>query len=128
MNPVLVPPLHILLHLAVSLCLTTVKRMMYLVREGLRAYSIIPARYPHVPIWRTHGRYRQQIKRGYSKPLYNQRNKDEPIMSVIKRLSGEHVTSRSVRTQNRELSFRCIAYNMHRVTSLFLLLMVSTEP
>jgi hypothetical protein len=27
------------------------------VREGLKAYSIIPARYPHVPIcMRTHGR------------------------------------------------------------------------
>ena len=64
----------------------------------------------------------------YSKLLYNQRNKDETIMSVIKRLFGEHVTSRLVRTQNRELLFRCIAYNMHRVTSLFLLLMISTEP
>jgi hypothetical protein len=49
-------------------------------------------------------------------------------MSVIKRLFGEHVTSRLVRTQNRELSFRCIAYNMHRLTNLFLLLMISTEP
>lgn len=100
-----------------------------LVREGLKAYSIIPARYPHVPVWRTHGRYRKQMKRGYSKPLYNQRNKDETIISVIKRLFGEHVTSRLVKTQNRELSsFRCIAYNMHRVTNLFLLLMISTEP
>ena len=101
-----------------------------LVREGLKAYSIIPARYPHVPIWRTHGRYRKQMKRGYyySKLLYNQRNKDETIISVIKRLFGEHVTSRLVRTQNRELSFRCIAYNMHRMTNLLLLLMISTEP
>src|SRR4051812_12301146 len=68
------------------------------------------------------------MKRGYSKLLYNQRNKEETIMSVIKRLFGEHVTSRLVRTQNRELSFRCIAYNMHRLTNLFLLLMISTEP
>src|SRR5437763_2583694 len=61
-----------------------------LVREGLKAYSIIPARYPHVPIcMRTHGKYRKQMKRGYSKLLYNQRNnKDETIMSVIKRLFG----------------------------------------
>jgi len=66
-----------------------------MVREGLKAYSIIPARYPHVPIWRTHGRYRKQMKRGYS-TLYNQRNKDETIVSVIKRLIGEHVTSRLV--------------------------------
>jgi hypothetical protein len=99
-----------------------------LVREDLHAFSVIPARYEHVPIWRTHGKYRKQMKRGYSKLLYNQRNKDETIISVIKRLFGEHITSRLVRTQNRELSFRCIAYNMHRVTNLFLLLMISTEP
>jgi hypothetical protein len=33
-----------------------------------------------------------------------QRNKDETIISVIKRLFGEHITSRLVRTQNRDLS------------------------
>ncbi|MBV9176262.1 MAG: hypothetical protein JO327_04045 [Nitrososphaeraceae archaeon] len=46
-----------------------------LVREELYAFSVIPARYRHVPIWKTHGRYRKQIKHGYSKLLYNQRNK-----------------------------------------------------
>ena len=90
-----------------------------LVREFLHAFSIIPARYVHVPIWRTHGKYRKEMKRGYSKILYHQRNKDETIISVIKRLFGEQITSsRLVRTQNRELSFRCIAYNMHRLTNL----------
>jgi len=33
-----------------------------------------------------------------------------------------------VSTQNRELSLRCIAYNMHRLTNLIIVLMVSTEP
>ena len=89
-----------------------------LVREDLHAFSVIPARYEHVPIWRTYGKYRKQMKLGYSKLLYNQRNKDETIISVIKRLFGEHITSRLVRTQNRELSFRCIAYNTHRLTNL----------
>ena len=32
------------------------------------------------------GKYRKEMKRGYSKILYNQRNKDETIVSVIKRL------------------------------------------
>jgi hypothetical protein len=73
--------------------------------------------------------YRKQMKRGYSKLLYNQRNKDETILSVIKRLFGEHITSRLVRTtQNRELCLRCIAYNMHRLTNLVIILVVSTEP
>ena len=100
-----------------------------LVREDLKAYSsIISPRYRYVPIWRTHGRYRKQKKRRYSKILYNQRNKDETIVSVIKRLFGEHITSRLVRTQNRELSFRCMAYNMHRLTNLIILMMISTKP
>jgi hypothetical protein len=97
-----------------------------LVRERLKAYSIIPPRNMHVPIWKTHGRYRKQMKRGYTKLLYNQRNKDETIMSVIKRLFGEYVRSKLIRTQNRELSFRCIAYNMHRLTNLVIFAMVST--
>ena len=88
-----------------------------LVREELHAFSVIPARYEHVQIWRTHGRYRKQMKRGYSNLLYNQRNKDETIMSVIKRLFGEHLMSRLTRTQNRELSFRCITYNIHTCTA-----------
>jgi Transposase DDE domain len=99
-----------------------------LVRESLQALSLIPARYEHVPIWRTHGKYRKQMKRGYSKLLYNQRNKDETIMSVIKRLFGEHLMSKLIRTQNRELSFRCITYNMHRLTNLIILMMFSTQP
>jgi DDE family transposase len=95
-----------------------------LVRDGLHAFSIIPARYEHIPIWRTYGRYRKQIKRGYSKLLYNQRNKDETIVSVIKRLFGEHLMSRLTRTQNRELSFRCISYNMHRPTNLVISMII----
>jgi Transposase DDE domain len=99
-----------------------------LVREELHAFSIIPARYEHVQVWRTHGKYRKQMKHGYSKLLYNQRNdKDETIiMSVIKRLFGEHLMSRLTRTQNKELSFRCITYNMHRLTNLTILMMFST--
>ncbi len=97
-----------------------------LVREELHAFSVIPTRYENVPIWRTHGRYRKQMKRGYSKTLYHQRNKDETIVLLIKRLFGEHISSRQVRTQNRELSFRCIAYNMHRLTNLVIVVMIST--
>jgi hypothetical protein len=68
------------------------------------------------------------MKRGYPKILYNQRNKDETILSVIKRMFEEHITSRLVKTQNRELSFRCIAYNMHRLTNLTIIVIVSAEP
>ena len=63
-----------------------------LVRDILHALSLIPARYEHVPIRNTRGKYRKLTKRGYSKSLYSQRNKDETIVSVIKRLFGEHIT------------------------------------
>ena len=49
-------------------------------------------------------------------------------MSVIKRLFGECLISRLTRIQNRELSFRCIAYNMHGLTNLVIIMMISTEP
>lgn len=98
------------------------------VRERIHAFSIIPARFKNIPIWKTCGKYRKQMKRGYSRILYHQRNKDETIMSVIKRLFSEYITSKLTRTQNRELSFRCIAYNMHRLTNLVIIAMVSTEP
>jgi Transposase DDE domain len=98
-----------------------------LVREELHAFSIIPARYEHLPVLRTHDKYRKQMKRGYSKLLYNQRNKDETIISVIKRLFEEHLMSIITRAQNKEkLSFRCITYNMHRLTNLTILMMFST--
>ena len=54
-----------------------------LVRKHMHALSIIPPRYQSVPLRRTYGRYRNQMKkRGYSRILYNQRNKDETIISV----------------------------------------------
>ena len=46
------------------------------------------------------------MKRGYSKLLYNQWNKNETMLSVIKRpCNSKHIISRLVRTQNRELFF-----------------------
>ena len=99
-----------------------------LVRKKLKGFSVIPPRYENVPVWKTRGKYRKEMKRGYNKILYNQRNKDETIVSVIKRLFGEHITSRLIRIQNRELTLRCIAYNAHRLVKLVVMVMVSTQP
>jgi len=41
------------------------------------------------------------MKRGYSKLLYNQRNKNETIVLVIKRLFGEHIRSIDKNTEQR---------------------------
>ena len=55
-----------------------------LVREELYTFSVIPARYEHVPVWRTHGKYRKQMNARLFQIVVNQRNKDETIISVIK--------------------------------------------
>ena len=68
------------------------------------------------------------MKRGYSKIMYNQRNKDETIVSVIKRLFGEHISSRLIRMQNRELTFRCITYNLHRMLNLIIIKWILLSP
>jgi hypothetical protein len=89
-----------------------------MVIEKLKGFSVISPRHEKdVPIWKTRGRYRKEMKR----ILYNQRNKDETIVSVIKRLIGENISSRLIRMQNRELTFRSITYNLHRMLNLIII-------
>lgn len=101
-----------------------------LIRDELGGYSIIPPReYDNVPVWRTMGKYRKQIKReGYSEKMYHQRSLVETVNSVIKRTMGDTVYSRLVRLQNREIEFRFIAYNTHRLIVFLVILRISTEP
>ena len=64
-----------------------------LLREELGAMSIIPARNEDVLVCRTKGRYRKEMKGGYSKKKYHQRSKVETIFSVIKRTIGDEIRS-----------------------------------
>ena len=91
------------------------------IREFMEALSIIPARNEDVPIWKTSGRYRKQMKRGYSKKKYHQRNKNETVNSVVKRKWGDGTLALSWRNQNKEIIFRLILYAARRFTSIFLL-------
>ncbi len=89
-----------------------------LLREELGATSIIPARHQEVPAWRTRGRYRKEMKRGYSKKTYHQRSKDQTVFFVVKRTMGDEVRSVRVKAQNNEMRLRVIAYNAARIASL----------
>jgi hypothetical protein len=84
------------------------------IREEMNALSIIPARNENVPIWKTQGRYRKQMKRGYSKKKYHQRSKNETVNFVVKQLMGEMVYALDWRMQNKELTFRYIMYAVYR--------------
>jgi len=87
-------------------------------RDELHAMSIIPARYQDVPVWRTHGVHRKEMKRGHSKKTYHQRSKDETIFSVIKRTMGDEVRSVRTRAQNNEMRFKIVSYSAARIVSL----------
>jgi len=84
------------------------------IREEMNALSIIPARNEDVPIWRTSGKYRKQMKRGYSKKKYHQRSKNETVNMVVHQLMGEIVYALDWRMQNKELLFRYIMYAVYR--------------
>ena len=87
-------------------------------REELNALSIIPARNESVPVWRTKGKYRKEMKRGYSKKTYHQRSKVETIFYVIKKSMGDDIMSIKTKAQNNEIRFKIIAYNAARIASL----------
>jgi hypothetical protein len=89
-----------------------------LLRDELHALSAIPARQDHVPVWRTGGRYRKEMKRGYSAKTYHQRSKDETIFSVVKRTMGDEVRPVRTKGQNNEIRLRLIAYNAMRIVSV----------
>ena len=84
------------------------------IREEMNALSIIPKRNEHIPVWKTQGRYRKQMKRGYSKKKYHQRSKNETVNFVVKQLMGETVYALDWRMQNKELTFRYIMYAVYR--------------
>lgn len=90
------------------------------IREFMEAMSIIPARNEDVPVWKTSGRYRKQMKKGYSKKKYHQRNKNETVNSVVKRKWGDGTLALSWRMQNKEIIFRLIFYASRRFISIFL--------
>lgn len=91
--------------------------------------SMIPVRNRGCLISRTRGRYRKQMRRQFCKELYHQRNKCETIFSVIKRKFGSEIRSHHNTMKEKELLYRVLAYNCHRMTMISALLwMISREP
>jgi hypothetical protein len=75
---------------------------------------------------RTRGRYRKQMRRSFDDTLYHQRNKCETIFSVIKRKFGSEVRSYHDTMKEKDLLYRLLAYNCHRMCTIsFLFWMVS---
>lgn len=88
------------------------------IREEMKALSIIPPRNKDVPVWRTRGQYRKQMKRGYSKKKYHQRSKNETVNFVVKQLMGDEVHALDWWMQDKELLFRYIMYSAYRFVKI----------
>jgi len=80
--------------------------------------AIIPTRYADVPIYRTSGIHRKEMKRNFPVQLFHQRSKSETIFFVIKRMMSEDITSRNEMTQDNEMLLRLVAYNSYRTIKL----------
>ena len=84
--------------------------------------AIIRPKYESLQVCKTRGYHRKMMKRRFDWESYGQRNKTETIFSVIKRMLGEHIMSRYILTQNREVMFRTIAYNCYRMNRNYLII------
>jgi transposase len=83
--------------------------------QNQKMLSIIPVRNRDCLISRTRGRYRKQMRRKFDDTLYHQRNKCETIFSVIKRKFGSEIKSHHDTMKEKELLYRVLAYNCHRM-------------
>ena len=97
--------------------------------RGNDVLSMIRARNIHYLISRTKGRYRKLMRREFDESLYHQRNKCETIFSVMKRKFGSEIKSYHDSMKEKELLYRVLAYNCHRMCMISAVLwMISREP
>jgi len=80
--------------------------------QAARPTDLIPPRRPIIRPDRVQRFHRVEHARALR--LWGQRWKCETVFSVIKRLSGATLASRSRLRQQRELGFKALAYNLHR--------------
>ncbi|MDD1677819.1 MAG: transposase [Methanomicrobiales archaeon] len=83
-----------------------------LVREDLKAYSLIPVRDRKRK--RIGGRYRRELSREFDERTYHRRNLIEMAFSVLKRRFGESLKARKYRYQVKEIKIKILIYNLDR--------------
>lgn len=88
------------------------------VRYDLNAESIIPCRDTSKLSKKVRGKYRRKMHKRLPEKKYHQRSKNETVNSVEKRLMGDGARNRHVQQQNKELAFKHMAYNAHRLADI----------
>lgn len=76
--------------------------------------SIVPLRNQNVPIHRTRGEHRKQLKRKGIPKIYNKRNACESNNSAVKRKLSPVLRGKTFWQQARDFYAKCLAYNLIR--------------
>jgi len=88
------------------------ERIHKLIREDMESQSMIPIRDWHASY--VSGKYRQIMASSFDVKTYGRRNMAETVFSILKRLFGETIYSRSYRQQVKEIKLKCIIFSLDR--------------
>jgi len=83
-----------------------------LISEDMESQSMIPIRDWHAST--VSGKYRQIMASSFDPKIYGCMNMTETVFSIMKRLFGETIYSRSYRKQGKEIKLRSIIFSIDR--------------
>lgn len=94
--------------------------------SGLGAKAIIPVR--NIERRRIIGRHRRRCAEEFDEQTYHRRSLNETVFSVVKKIMGSWLQSRSLVLQTKEVCLRYVMYNLYRYVRCYVLWMISTQP
>jgi len=74
--------------------------------------GVSPLRHKNVPIWRTKGARRKQLRRKWPGRSYHRRVMSETVNSMLKRGMSDHLRGRTVGQQARHFYGKCFTHNL----------------
>lgn len=74
--------------------------------------GVVPLRHKNVPVWRTHGARRKQLRRRWPGRSYRRRPLAETANSMLKRGMGTTLRDRTVGQQARHFYAKCFTHNI----------------
>lgn len=78
----------------------------------LRGIGVAPLRHKDVPLWRTKGSRRKELRRKWPGRSYHRRVLTETANSMLKRGMGETLRGKTVGMQARHFYMKCFTHNM----------------
>lgn len=84
-------------------------------QEGFRHISPLRNK---VPVWKTKGKHRKNLRRFFPKKKYNRRSIIENMFFCVKRLCGKVIYSKKWAMQRKEMLAKVLAYNIYRIAQL----------